>query len=97
LLDEPTVGVDPASAILFKDILREMAGQGAAVFVSTHILEIAERMCDRVAILKEGRLIAQGSPEELRRLSVCQGESLEDIFVELTGGQENDELIKSLR
>lgn len=96
LLDEPTVGLDPASARLLKDILQEMARQGAAVFISTHILEIAERMCHRVAILKEGLLIAQGSPEELRRRVGHGGESLEDIFLELTGGHENAEIIKSL-
>ncbi|MFZ7101782.1 MAG: ABC transporter ATP-binding protein [Peptococcaceae bacterium] len=95
-LDEPTVGLDPASARLLKDILQEIARQGAAVFVSTHILEIAERMCHRVGILKEGLLIAQGSPEELRRKAGQGGESLEDIFLELTGGHENAELIKSL-
>jgi len=64
--------------------------------VSTHILEIAERMCTRVGILKEGRLIAQGSTEELRQLVGHAGESLEDIFLELTGGHETAELIKSL-
>ena len=73
-----------------------MARQGAAVFVSTHILEIAERMCHRVGILQEGRLIAQGSPEELRRQGSHDDESLEDIFLELTGGSENAELIRSL-
>lgn len=96
LLDEPTVGLDPASARLLKDILQEMARQGAAVFISTHILEIAERMCHRVAILKEGKLIAEGSPEELRQQVGQGGDSLEDIFLELTGGHENAELIKSL-
>lgn len=96
LLDEPTVGLDPASARLLKDILQEMARMGAAVFLSTHILEIAERMCHRVAILKDGRLIALGSPEELRRQAGHDGESLEDIFLGLTGGQENAELIRSL-
>lgn len=95
-LDEPTVGLDPASARLLKDILQELARQGAAVFVSTHILEIAERMCHRVGILQDGRLIAQGSPDELRQKSGHGGESLEDIFLELTGGHENAELIKSL-
>ncbi|MBP1760225.1 MAG: ABC-type multidrug transport system, ATPase component [Firmicutes bacterium] len=96
LLDEPTVGLDPASARLLKDVLQEMARLGAAVFVSTHILEIAERMCHRVAILKEGQLIAQGSPDELRQKIGHSSESLEDIFLELTGGHENAELIKSL-
>ncbi|ADY56297.1 Sulfate-transporting ATPase [Syntrophobotulus glycolicus DSM 8271] len=97
LLDEPTVGLDPASARLLKDILQELARQGAAVFVSTHILEIAERMCHRVGILKNGRLIAQGSPEELRQETGRGGESLEDIFLELTGDKENAELIASLK
>jgi len=96
LLDEPTVGLDPASARLLKDVLQEMARQGAAIFISTHILEIAERMCHRVAILKDGLLIAQGSPEQLRQKVGHGGESLEDIFLELTGGHENAELIKSL-
>ncbi|ACV62886.1 ABC transporter related [Desulfofarcimen acetoxidans DSM 771] len=96
LLDEPTVGLDPASARLLKDILQNMAQQGVAVFISTHILEIAERMCHRVAILKDGLLIAQGSPKELRQKVGHGGESLEDIFLELTGGHENVELIKSL-
>lgn len=95
LLDEPTVGLDPASARLLKDVLQELAKQGVAVFVSTHILEIAERMCHRVGILKAGQLIAQGSPEELRQ-NVGHGGSLEDIFLELTGNHENAELIRSL-
>lgn len=96
LLDEPTVGLDPASARLLKDVLQELAKQGAAVFISTHILEIAERMCHRVAILKSGKLIAQGSPEELRQKSGHVGESLEDIFLDLTGSPEDRELFKSL-
>lgn len=96
LMDEPTVGLDPRSARLLKDVLQEMARQGAAVFLSTHILEIAERMCHRVGILKEGRLIAQGNPEELRRQVGGEGESLEDIFLELTGGSEDAALIRSL-
>lgn len=96
LLDEPTVGLDPASARLLKDILQGLAEQGVAVFISTHILEIAERMCHRVGILQKGKLIAQGSPEELRQKVGHGGESLEDIFLELTGGQENADLIKSL-
>lgn len=95
LMDEPTVGLDPASARLLKDIIQELARQGAAIFVSTHILEIAERLCHRVGIIQEGKLIAQGSPEELRR-QVGSSQSLEDIFLDLTGSAENRELINSL-
>ena len=96
VLDEPTIGLDPRSARLIKDILRQMAERGAAVFLSTHILEIAERMCDRIGIIDKGRLIAVGSMAELRSLG--QGEtSLEDIFLSLTGGAEYAEIAEVLR
>jgi ABC-2 type transport system ATP-binding protein len=81
-LDEPTVGLDPRSARLIKDLLRTIAAQGTAVFMSTHILEIAERMCDRVFIVKQGEIIAAGTVDDLRAGS---DESLEDIFLSLTG------------
>jgi ABC-2 type transport system ATP-binding protein len=93
-LDEPTVGLDPRSARLIKDILREVAGRGTSVFLTTHILEIAERMCDRVAIISGGRLIATGTIDELR--AGHSGESLEDIFLELTGGSEDAEIADAL-
>jgi ABC-2 type transport system ATP-binding protein len=93
-LDEPTVGLDPRSARLIKDILREVSERGTAVFLTTHILEIAERMCDRVAIISDGRVIATGSMEELR--AGRTGESLEDIFLELTGGSEEAEIAAAL-
>jgi ABC-2 type transport system ATP-binding protein len=96
VLDEPTVGLDPKSARLTKDILRQMAERGRAVFLSTHILEIAERMCDRIGIINQGRLIATGTMAELRSLG--KGESsLEDIFLALTGGAEYAELAEVLR
>jgi ABC-2 type transport system ATP-binding protein len=96
VLDEPTVGLDPRSARLIKDMLRQMAERGAAVFLSTHILEIAERMCDRIGIINKGELIAVGSMEELRSLG--KGEtSLEDIFLSLTGGAEYAEITEVLR
>ena len=87
MLDEPTVGLDPRSARLIKDILRQMAERGAAVFLSTHILEIAEHMCDRIGIIDHGKLIAIGTIEELRGKGRGQ-DSLEDIFLSLTGGTE---------
>jgi len=95
VLDEPTVGLDPRSARLIKDILKQMAERGSAIFLSTHILEIAERMCDRIGIINQGRLIAAGSMDDLRRMS--QGEtSLEDIFLNLTGGAEYSEIAEVL-
>ncbi len=96
VLDEPTVGLDPRSARMIKDMLRQMANRGAAVFLSTHILEIAERMCDRIGIIDKGELIAIGTMEELRSLG--KGEtSLEDIFLSLTGGAEYAEIAEVLR
>jgi ABC-2 type transport system ATP-binding protein len=88
-LDEPTNGLDPKSARLIKDILRQLCAQGATVFMSTHILEIAESMCDRVGIIHRGKLVAQGSLETLREGSRVPGSSLEDIFLEVTGGTED--------
>ncbi len=85
-LDEPTVGLDPRSARLVKDLLGQLRNLGTAVFFSTHILEIAERMCDRVVIIDKGSIVAAGTMEELRALR-GQG-SLEDIFLGLTGGAE---------
>jgi ABC-2 type transport system ATP-binding protein len=93
-LDEPTVGLDPKSARQVKDLLRHLAQRGTAIFMSTHILEVAERMCDRVGIISQGRLIACGSMEELR-LEEGMG-TLEDIFLQLTGGAEVAELAQYL-
>ena len=84
-LDEPTVGLDPKSARLMRDIFRQLGERGTTVFLSTHILEIAERMCDRVGIIHEGKLIALGTVSELRERASQSG-TLEDIFLELTGG-----------
>ncbi len=96
VLDEPTMGLDPKSARLIKDILRQMADRGASVMLSTHILEIAQHMCDRIGIINKGRLIAAGTMDELRRLG--QGESsLEDIFLSLTGGAEDAEIAEVLK
>ncbi len=89
-LDEPTVGLDPRSARLIKDLLSQLRDRGVAVFLSTHILEIAERMCDRIMIINDGRIVASGTMEELR---LMQGQgSLEDIFLKLTGGAEYEAL-----
>jgi len=97
VLDEPTVGLDPKSARLIKDILRQMADRGSAVFLSTHILEIAERMCDRIGIINKGELVAVGTMNELRSLGKAGEVSLEDIFLGLTGGAEEAEIAEILK
>jgi ABC-2 type transport system ATP-binding protein len=94
--DEPTVGLDPKSAKIIKDILKLRAKAGDCVFMSTHILEIAERICDRVGIIQNGRLIAVGDMDELRKLSAEKSGNLEEIFLQLTGGDEDIDIIKSL-
>ena len=93
-LDEPTVGLDPKSARLIKDLLGQLRSRGVAVFLSTHILEIAERMCDRVVIINKGEIVAAGTLAELRSRG-GQG-SLEDIFLSLTGGAEYAEIAEVL-
>ncbi|TPW15422.1 MAG: ABC-2 type transport system ATP-binding protein [bacterium] len=93
-LDEPTVGLDPRSARTLKLILRHLAGRGITIVLSTHILEIAERLCDRVAILAKGKLLATGTMAEL---TARMGEmSLEEIFLEMTGGNEASDLSEAL-
>ena len=95
-LDEPTVGLDPRSARLIKDLLVQLRDRGTAVFFSTHILEIAERMCDRVLIIDRGEIIASGTMEELRARAGAEHGSLEDIFLSLTGGAEYAEIAEVL-
>ncbi|MCK5739360.1 ABC transporter ATP-binding protein, partial [bacterium] len=87
-LDEPTSGLDPRSAKIIKEILVGLVKQGTTVFMSTHILEIAENLCDRAGIIHQGRLITCGTVAELRQQSQHGSSSLEDIFLELTGGSE---------
>jgi ABC-2 type transport system ATP-binding protein len=94
-LDEPTSGLDPRSARTVKDLLTELARRGRTVFLSTHVLEIAQHMCHRIGIINDGLLIAAGSLDELR-VHGRENASLEDIFIELTGGDEAEELAKFL-
>jgi ABC-2 type transport system ATP-binding protein len=93
-MDEPTVGLDPRSARLIKDLMSRNRDQGKTIFFSTHILEIAQTMCDRVIIINKGRIVADAQVNELRRMRGDQ--SLEDIFLELTGGRDVDDMVKEL-
>ena len=80
IMDEPFVGLDPKAAHELKQMMREHCDAGGAIFFSTHVLEVAEKLCDKVAVIKSGRLIASGSMEEVKGDS-----SLEDVFLELEG------------
>ena len=79
ILDEPFVGLDPKASVILKDIMRDMCKKGGAIFFSTHVLDVAEKLCNKVAIIKDGALIASGKMEEI----VKDGMSLESIFMEV--------------
>ena len=82
IMDEPFVGLDPKASHLLKELMREMCDRGSAIFFSTHVLEVAEKLCDKVAIIKAGKLIRSGTMEEVK------GDiSLEDVFLELEDEQ----------
>ena len=79
VLDEPFVGLDPKAALDLKNIKKEMCRQGSAIFFSTHVLEVAQKLCNKIAIIKDGKLVTSGNMEE-----VVKNQSLEDIFMEVT-------------
>ncbi len=78
ILDEPFVGLDPKASFLLKEVFKDMCAKGSAIFFSTHVLEVAEKLCNKVAIIKQGKIIAQGET-----LSVIKDQSLEHLFLEL--------------
>ena len=82
VLDEPLVGLDPRSAHHLKELMRSHCDKGGTLFFSTHIMEVAEKLCDRIGIIDKGRLVACGTMDELKRLNAEQ--SLEKIFLDLT-------------
>ena len=83
VLDEPFVGLDPKASFTLKEIMHDMCRQGSAVFFSTHVLDVAEKLCNKVAIIRQGRIIASGSMEE-----ILQGQSLEEAFLEADSDEE---------
>jgi ABC-2 type transport system ATP-binding protein len=97
VIDEPMVGLDPKSARLVKEIFKQRAGEGTAIFLSTHSLEIAEELCHRIGIITEGALRISGDMETLRREAGRKSSDLEDIFLQLTGAMEMREVVAALR
>jgi ABC-2 type transport system ATP-binding protein len=96
LVDEPMVGLDPRGARLIKEVFRVMSRKGVAILMSTHTLEVAQEMCDRISIIQGGRIIARGTVDELRLLAGGEAELLTPVFLKLTGGgglQEIDEAL----
>jgi ABC-2 type transport system ATP-binding protein len=96
VVDEPMVGLDPRGARLLKNIFRAFVARGGTVLMSTHTLEVAQAMCDRIAIIQEGSIVARGTIDELRRQTAAGDASLEELFLKLTGGEAVRELAEIL-
>jgi ABC-2 type transport system ATP-binding protein len=96
VVDEPMVGLDPRGARLIKDVFRTMSARGVAILMSTHTLEVAQEMCDRISIILKGKIIARGTVDEIRALGDGYDDHLTSVFLKLTGGtalQEIDEIV----
>ena len=96
VIDEPMVGLDPRSARLLKDVLRAFVDKGGTALVSTHTLEFAEVLCERMAVIDQGRIVAQGTMDDLRNQAAASEGGLEAIFLKLTGGAVERELVAVL-
>lgn len=92
VVDEPMVGLDPRSARLLKDLFRQFVNRGGTVLMSTHTLEVAETMCDRIAIVHGGRIVASGTMADLQEQTASADLGLEDLFLKLTGGMREHQL-----
>jgi len=97
IVDEPMVGLDPRGASLVKEIFRGFCDKGGTIFMSTHTLEIAEEVCDRIAIIQEGKIIAVGNMKELKERAGSDGKKLESIFFKLTSGGEVKRVVEALK
>ena len=96
VVDEPMVGLDPRGARLIKDVFRKMSGRGVGILMSTHTLEVAQEMCDRISIILKGKIIARGTVAEIRAMGEVGDDHLTSVFLKLTGGsglQEIDEIV----
>jgi ABC-2 type transport system ATP-binding protein len=86
IVDEPMVGLDPKGAKLVKEMFQEWANDGATVFMSTHTLALAQEVCQQIAIVNKGRIVASGTSEDLKKQAGVEG-NLESIFLTITGGE----------
>jgi len=96
VVDEPMVGLDPRSARLLKDLLRSYADAGGTAMVSTHTLELAETLCDRLAVIDRGQIVAQGTLDDLRRTAAVDAAGLEEVFLRITRGATDAEIDRAL-
>ena len=96
LMDEPLNGLDPKSARLVKELIHGLAKEGVSVVFSTHILEIAEAICDKLTILQSGRILTEGTAKDLRENAGLPGSGLEDVFLKLTGTRGVEDIVEAL-
>jgi ABC-2 type transport system ATP-binding protein len=96
VLDEPLNGLDPRSARIIKDFLQQLKLQGVTTIMSTHILEIAQAVCDRIGIIYHGKILALGNMEELQKMAMLPSSGLEDIFLKLTGTDDVKAMVEEL-
>jgi ABC-2 type transport system ATP-binding protein len=96
LMDEPLNGLDPKSARLVKELIHGFAKEGVSVIFSTHILEIAEAICDKLTILQAGKILAEGTSKDLRENAGLPGSGLEDVFLKLTGTKGVEDIVEAL-
>ena len=96
IMDEPITSLDPKSAKIVKDLLRQLASQGVTTIMSTHVLEIAQAMCDRIVIMHEGALLALGTMNDLRQKAKMPESGLEDVFLKLTGTGDVKPIVEAL-
>ena len=97
VVDEPLVGLDPRAARLLKDLFKTFVKNGGTVFLTTHTLEVAEALCDRIAIINKGEIMALGTMDDLRAQSESGAAHLEEIFLKVTGGEAMADVVESLR
>ena len=96
ILDEPLSGLDPKSARIVKDLIHKLANEGVTTILSTHVLEIADAVCDKIAILYQGSKIAEGKPTQLRKEAKMPDSTLEEIFLKLTGTNDIKDIVQAL-
>jgi len=96
ILDEPLSGLDPKSARIVKDLIHKLANEGVTTILSTHVLEIADAVCDNIAILYQGTKLAEGKPAQLRKEAKMPNSTLEEIFLKLTGTNDIKDIVQAL-
>ncbi len=96
ILDEPLGGLDPKSAKIMKDLIHKLAGEGVTTLFSTHVMEIADAVCDSIGILYNGKRLAEGTAAELRSMAGMQGSTLEEVFLKITGSSDIQPIVDAL-